>query len=258
MTNLVELMPVVTDFNETLTAIKKSQEKEKNMTYELYRAVIARQAAAITSYKYQITPHFLFNIMETMRSMAHSSETKELERLIVSTSAFLRYILRENASVALEKELEFIKVYFNIMEIRYPNRFRLRIDVSDAARGGEILATVLQPLIENCFNHAVSPKKKTLLVCVNAEMLRDGDGDDYLRVRVTDNGNGIQDDSMEMLQKYMRRENMGDTQNHTGLNNIYHRMLLYFGGGFDMGVRTKPGHYTRIELKIPQNKNRAG
>jgi sensor histidine kinase YesM len=257
ITNLAELMPVVTEFNETIAAIKKSQEKEISLNHELYRAVIARQAAAITSYKYQITPHFLFNIMETMRSMAHSNDTNELERLIVSTSAFLRYILRENTSVALEKELEFIKVYFNIMEIRYPNRFRLRIDASDAARGGEILTTVLQPLIENCFNHALSPKKKTLLVCVKAEMLREGDGDDYLRVSVTDNGSGIQDGTMEMLRKYMRRENMGDAQIHTGLNNIYHRMLLYFGSGFDMDVRTKAGRYTRIELKIPQGENRA-
>ena len=248
---LLELKPVADGFNDTVNAMRSSQEREKNVAHELYGSLIARQMATINAYKFQIQPHFLFNIMETMRSMAHSYNNNDLERLISSTSSYLRYTLRENMSVTLEKELEFIKIYFDIMETRFPGRYHLMIKTTEESLICEILAAVLQPLIENCMTHAFNSRHNRLIIFIKTSIVYE-DNTKFLLVKIVDNGNGISDETMKNLEIYMRRENVVDPQIHIGLNNVYHRMLLYFGDRFNLNVRTKYGYYTSVEMKIPQ------
>ena len=249
--NLVELMPLATHFNTTVAALLDAQEKENQMTHALYQSIIERQQATINAYRYQITPHFLYNVMETMRSMAHSYGVDTLERLIRATSTFLRYTLRESACVKLEKELEFVSGYFDIMDIRFPGCYALRMGATKEALACDILTTALQPLVENCIAHAVRPTRSQLLIAIQASATW-AQGKKYLTIKVADNGRGIQADALEALLEYMRRRNTDDTQIHIGLNNVYHRLLLYFGSDFSMDIRTKLDHYTVVTINIPQ------
>lgn len=247
---LLELKPVATNFNEAIASAVESQHKERDMTHKLYQSMLAHQQAAITSYRYQITPHFLFNIMETMRSLAHRNGADELETLIRSTARFLRYMLRENAIVPLGKELKFIRLYFDIMQSRYPHRFSLRVGASQEAEQCGILATALQPLVENSVTHGALPGRPLAILIQAAVVARDGRP--FLFLRVTDNGKGMSPEMIAALEKHIRQSDAYQAQSHIGLSNVYHRLSLHFGVGFSMDVRSREGCYCSVSLYLPQ------
>jgi two-component system sensor histidine kinase YesM len=106
---------------------------------------------------------------------------------------------------------------------------------------------ILQPLAENSITHGFAGSAQG-----NCTMLLDascgGDDRDSLRLRFADNGIGIPEELAENIQKELGRD--GGTAH--ALQNIYRRMKLCFGESFDFSIRSRIGHYTIIEMQIPE------
>lgn len=254
--HMTELIPTAQKFSEMVQESREHNEQERKMSEALYASSLAQNQAILTAYRNQITPHFLFNTLETMRSMSHQAGSPELEALIRSTSQFLRYTLRSDQIVTLEEELKYIQVYCDILNARFIDRVEIKMQIVGEAMSMCLLSTILQPLVENSVSHGMDEWKQKIVILITADVKREEEKT-FLELIITDNGCGIAPDHLTNL--IMEIEADSGTQNteRIGLSNIYHRLRLHYGNEFAFQIRSREKHYTQVILKIPQERDHA-
>ena len=196
---LSDLRYVAESVNRTLDVLETSNRRQQEMSHTLYQTTLAQKQAQLNAYKNQISPHFLFNTLESMRSMAHHYQVPILENMLTSLASLFRYSLRSNLVVSLREELNHVQYYFNVMDMRTPQRYELRVEVSSEALRHPLLSMVLQPLVENSITHGFRRKRKPCILLLQGQV---NEENGMLCLTVVDNGTGI---PMEKLQELEQR-----------------------------------------------------
>ena len=119
--------------------------------------------------KNQVNPHFLFNSLNTISSLI-KSQPEAAEKFINNLSSFYRYILEngQKNKVPLNSELDFLKEYFSMHEVRDENKIFLNIEILEPEKY-EILPVSLQVLIENAVKHNMATREKPLTISIYIE-----------------------------------------------------------------------------------------
>ena len=219
------------------------------MSHTLYQTTLAQKQAQLNAYKNQISPHFLFNTLESMRSMAHHYQVPILENMLTSLASLFRYSLRSNLVVSLREELNHVQYYFNVMDMRTPQRYELRVEVSSEALRHPLLSMVLQPLVENSITHGFRRKRKPCILLLQGQV---NEENGMLCLTVVDNGTGIPMEKLQELEQRCFQEEEALHNDHIGLENVLHRLRLFYGDDFRFSLRSKEGHYTAVTLYIPK------
>jgi len=120
--------------------------------------------------KSQVNPHFLFNSLSVLSSLVDTDPFKA-KQFIQQFSDIYRYVLdqKDKEVVALDDEIQFVKSYINLHQIRHSNSLKITIDINDLS--GFIIPLSLQTLLENCFKHNIISEEKPLSV----KLWREGD-----------------------------------------------------------------------------------
>ncbi len=246
---LTELNTIARSTNHMLDRLNETFQKEQQTQQRLHQAIQAQNQAKIMGYRSQINPHFLFNTLECMRSMAHSSGENDMETLISSMALTFRYSLHSGTIVTLSQELSHVQSYFAVIRIRFPGRYSLRVSADPAVLEHTMLSMILQPIVENAINHAFADRESGCHILVQAFSKENG----ALVVRVTDNGSGMDQKELDALEHRMRTGAGEPTEGRSsiGLHNIFQRMKLTFGDHFHIRFRSRKGYYTSVELTIP-------
>jgi sensor histidine kinase YesM len=192
----------------------------------------------------QINPHFLFNTLNTITSLAQIENAEETERLLTSFSTLLRFNLRNmHTVVPVARELEIIDHYLFIQKQRFGERLRYFIDSDEDVMDARIPSLTIQPLVENALIPGIEPVRGggSVAVIVTAE-----ERGEFL-VIVCDSGRGIPPAIVERLEENTRPEDGG--RDHMGLENTIRRLRLYDP---DLAVKidTAPGCGTQISIRI--------
>ncbi len=230
------------NFNEMLDRIEELAEKEKKTTYLLGQAKYNALQA-------QINPHFLYNTLETMSSIAQIRECPEVSRLSMSLSNIFRYSLNmKDHFSTVSKEITHLKNYCYVMEVRMQDGVRYIYEVEDEALPKEIPRLSLQPLVENALNHGLRNKRGGKEVRILAR--HEGE---LLRLCIADNGVGM--DARGMNEKL--REN--DIQyvergKSIGLYNINARLKMLYGMDYGLRIESAPDQGTKVYMEIPWEK----
>ena len=249
-----ELQHLARNINRMLARIDEANQQEKELQYRLYQAAIAQNEAELRAYRTQINPHFLFNTLECIRSIAHHNQIKQIERMIRSMARMFRYSLQARPIVTLADELKHIENYFAVMDERFPGEYQLRIRANDKARAHPMLSMILQPLAENCISHGFAQSKKaSCILLVECSV----DTEDLLTIHVTDNGVGIAPEQLKRLQEMVQLP-VADLRDESktsgiGVSNIFRRLKLTFGDSCRMQISSAAGYYTKITMQIPNN-----
>ncbi|HEU4641849.1 MAG TPA: histidine kinase [Gemmatimonadaceae bacterium] len=142
--------------------------------------------AQLERLKLQLHPHFLFNTLNTITALL-ATDTRAAERVITGLSELLRVSLHSagEQEVPLERELELLRRYVEIQEVRFPDRLRVELFIDPEARRALVPNLILQPLVENAIRHGIAPRAAGGRVEVSAR--REGD---RLLLRVLDDGVG--------------------------------------------------------------------
>jgi two-component system LytT family sensor kinase len=113
--------------------------------------------AEIQLLKAQLHPHFFFNTLNNIYSFI-LNQSSEGPKLIQKLSMLLKYISThcDRAAVPLEKELQMIRDYINLEEIRYGDRLKMQIDINGNSDKILIAPLLLMPFVENSFKHGAS------------------------------------------------------------------------------------------------------
>lgn len=124
----------------------------------------SRAEAELQNLKSQLNPHFLFNTLNNIYSLIAFSPERAQEA-VHDLSRLLRYVLYESSQplVPLEKELDFIRNYVELMRIRLPGHVRLDTEITVAGTGCNVAPLLFISLIENAFKHGVSNNKPSFI-----------------------------------------------------------------------------------------------
>jgi two-component system, LytTR family, sensor kinase len=135
----------------------------------------------------QLNPHFLFNALHSIAELVHESP-KLAEKLIVRLGELLRQVLQSSTlqEVSLADELDFIRGYVDIEQMRLGERLRVQWDVPPELLAARVPSLLLQPLVENAIQHGIAPTSKPGVLSIGARR-----EDESLRLEVRDTGPGM-------------------------------------------------------------------
>jgi|GEM_PF-208137 two-component system, LytTR family, sensor kinase len=142
---------------------QKTMEEKKNNEMEIQRLKQLQLEAKLTSLKEQLSPHFLFNTLNTLSTL---TKEKEAQNYIAELSKIYRYVLqfKNKEVVELKQELSFVESYWYILQMRFGEAIHLKIDVQDEWEQAIMPPLSLQLLIENTVKHNIASLQKPLFV----------------------------------------------------------------------------------------------
>ncbi|MHA7965577.1 sensor histidine kinase [Paenibacillus sp. CAU 1782] len=192
---------------------------------------------------YQINPHFLMNTLDTAHWLAAMNGQKELDKLILSLNKLLYYNLgKRGQDSSIREEIDSIKQYLTLQQIRYDFAFDVRIHVDDKVLDNPIPRFVLQPLLENALYHGLDDEGH-----IQVQVEHD---EGWIIISVHDNGAGISDEEMDYLlnQKQVEQQRAGMG---IGLNYVKRMIENQYGNQASLEITSQLGQGTSIYLKIP-------
>lgn len=143
--------------------------------------------AQLQSLKMQLHPHFLFNTLHSISALLHS-DVEAARRMIVRLGDFLRLTLDSEGKqeVNVEQEIQFLKSYLEIEQIRFQDRLTVRVSIDPQALDVNVPNLILQPIVENAIRHGIAPRSAPGVIEIDVKR-QNG----MLHMEVRDNGPGL-------------------------------------------------------------------
>ena len=247
-----ELSALTDTYNAMSRRISSSIQQEKQMVDQQYQLQIQKNRMEMQAFRNQINPHFLFNTLECINGMVRYYQLEPVSELITNLSGCFHYSLHSPMMVKLSEEIVHLTHYLEIIETRFPGKYRIIRRVDEGAEEILVPSLLLQPLAENAVTHAFrgSAKKARPTIVLQAKL---DEAKKYLDVRITDNGLGM--DEQKLAEVLETMHSAGYVDKHISLNNVYRRITLLYGPDC-MRILTRSGCYTQIAVRIPVEQNR--
>lgn len=228
-----EMRIVCQQYNEMLGDINQLLMQKENSERE-------RMALEIRMLQAQVTPHFFYNTLTSIRWMASASGAENVAEALLVFSNIIRPIFSIwRQEWHLSEEFEFVSNYIHLMRMRLGNRISISSHIDDAARRCLIPRFTLQTLLENCCEHGIDADR-VLHISLRSE-IRDG----MLYTSVQDDGVGIPQEKLERIRQMI---SSGDDTTSVGLVNLNRRIKLYFGEDCGLQINSELGKGTEILL----------
>ena len=224
----------------------KMIEKLDEQVNHIMQMEIQVKDAQLMAYENQTNPHFLYNTLDLVRMMSINKENDKIENVVVSLSRILRYNLSQETTVALADEVRCAESYFDILYMRIGDKFEYEFDIDDSLMNCHVVKFILQPLIENAIKHGIEPmERKDGFITVIAQK-----HDNRIIINVADNGVGITKEKLKEIKENIK--NQGCSNNHIGLQNLYKRLILFYGEeNVFMDIFSEAGQSTQVLIEIP-------
>jgi len=216
-----------------------------NLIDQVYRQKILAQKSEMKQLQSQINPHFLYNSFFTIRVMAQIEDYENLEHFTEQLGEYFQFITRNAADeITLEQEVNHAKIYTSIQANRFSKRIKVEFDdLPQQYARLMVPRLILQPLIENVFEHGLAKKPKEGLLYVNFVATTD-----RLNIIVEDNGDELDDKKLLEMQRFLEA-NPNDTE-ITGILNVYHRLKLKFGQSSGISIERADLGGLRVTMYI--------
>ena len=216
-----------------------------------YMAQIKQKEAELNALKTQIRPHYLYNTLEVIRMSAIDNEQTIVADMIQSLSKQLKYVIGYTTDkVQLYQEIDMIKNYFYLIEVRFEGRIKLELKVDENLLNVTVIKFILQPLVENAVEHGLKPKESDGLVLIRVEQ-----NDNDMEISIFDNGIGMSKKEKESIDEIISGQKIGvatdEGWQNIGLKNVNDRLQMNYGKDHGVTVTSQENIGTVVKLKIP-------
>ncbi len=233
-----EMAMIVNGFNKMLDEINILLDKVVEQTER-------QKNSEIKALQAQISPHFLYNMLNEIKALAKLKRTDEIATFVISLAKLLRHsISNQEKFVTIEEDLLFLNDYLELQKIRYENNFEVIIDIDEAIRNCKIPNLILQPIIENAIIHGLECGEKDSVLKIT------GSRDDLGRVRleIYDNGVGVDEDFIQYINDTRKSSSL---YGGLGLENVQKRLLLTYGSDYGIKIESEKDKYTKVIVFFP-------
>jgi signal transduction histidine kinase len=191
--------------------------------------------ARLGALKAQLQPHFLFNTLNAIVVLVRQQKGRQAEETLARFSDLLRAVLAdmESQEVTLARELEYLKLYLSIEQLRFSDRLHVDFDVDPELLDAAVPHMGLQPVVENAIRHGIGPRATPGMIEIRAWREHDS-----LHVSVRDNGPGFGAAKVE--------HGLG-----LGLANTRARLKQLYGAEAELRTEGAPGGGAVVTLVLP-------
>lgn len=207
-----------------------------NLILREYRLEIANKTNQLKALQAQIHPHFLYNTLQSIGTLALQQQGQRVYVLLSSLSKMLRYSMRDQTRVTLHEEAEHARLYLELQKERFGDRLEVELDFAEDTLRAEMPRMTLQPLIENYFKHGadVQPGKGRIRISSHRTP------DDWIQIHLENNGPCIPEEKWSEIQRSLRlastssdsSQEMDETES-IGLRNVMRRLQLNSPPGYN-------------------------
>lgn len=224
------------------TSIATMSRTIANLIKENYEITLKEKEAELMALEAQISPHFLYNVLDTIYWKCRLEKAFTSAELIKALSDLFRLNLnRSDRFIPIAREVEYLKSYLLIQKEKYTDRIEVGFEVEDAISDRPVLKQVLQPIVENALIHGFGDDGRRGHVRVKVFRFASD-----VVLEVIDDGVGI---DTKKIDEYLRRGPMA--AGSIGLKNVDERLRLNFGDGYRLGIRRNEAGGTTVTIRQP-------
>jgi two-component system sensor histidine kinase YesM len=240
--------PQIAEFHSLTENLNLMAEKIKTLLEDNIREQQNRQKSEMKALQAQISPHFLYNTLDSIIWLAEGRHYEEVVSITRAFSNFFRISLNQGSEwVTVHDEFKHIESYLTIQKIRYRDILDYSIEYEQDMGEKIILKLLLQPLVENALYHGIKNKRGQGTILVRG---RQEGG--FLCFIVVDNGIGITEDQLKNIRSQLCKPPATDTQTSMyGLYNVSRRLELYYGRQDLLEINSVYRKETSVTLRIP-------
>lgn len=221
--------------NQLIQEIQEKQKLESELRFEMLLA--------------QINPHFLFNTLNSIKWMSIVAQTETITNTITSLGRLLEISMNKmNDIISINDELENIRSYIQIQQIRYAGQFTVKYQIAPELLPLSSPKLILQPIVENAILHNVCANR--LLNIMIQGTLENGS----VVFHITDNGSGMSSEKIQdILATSSKEKNL--VFRGIGIRNVNERIRLLYGESYGISFKSKINHYTQVTIVLPIQNN---
>lgn len=228
---------------QTITLMVK---RMKDLMDKMVREQEDKRKSELDALQSQINPHFLYNTLDSVVWMVECEQYREAISMVKALAKLFRISLSKgNSIITIEDELTHAQNYMSIQQMRYRNKFCVKIDVEPTIRDCITIKLIVQPILENAIYHGMEFMDGEGEITVHGY---EKDGDIY--IDVSDNGMGIPEETIEsLLTDKSRARGKGSG---IGLWNVNQRIALYFKGDYGLSIKSELDEGTTVTIHLPK------
>lgn len=213
-----------------------------NLILREYRLEIANKTNQLKALQAQIHPHFLYNTLQSIGTLALQQQGQRAYILLSSLSKMLRYSMRDQTRVTLREEAEHARLYLELQQERFGDRLEVDLDFAEDTLSVEMPRMTLQPLIENYFQHGADIQPGKGHISLSSRRINDH----WIEIELNNNGPSIPEDKLLEIRGWLHQSHTttglstqeSDESESIGLRNVIRRLQL----------NSHPGHSARLEI----------
>ncbi len=238
--------PIAGELTGFLHAYNHMSLRLKRLIDEVYEKNLVQHQLELQMLRSQINPHFFYNTLEAVRMNCMLGREQQNMQMIEHLSAILRYGVSSGSEpVKMSDEMKQLTTYAMLHNLRSDAKVDLRIFMPPELADQETIRLLFQPLVENAIQHGSLPGGQVLTVCVTGYR----EGTDAV-FAVSDDGTGLSCEQSDAINRCLNGGESG-AKIGIGLKNVHRRIQLYYGEGYGLTLRSRPGRGTEVIVRIP-------
>ncbi len=220
--------------------VNNMTERLEGLVQELYHKELSRRDAELYALQSQINPHFLYNTLSAIASLAIRRGDAQISSLIDHLSSFYRISLNKGMKyILIRNELEITRHYIAVQHMRFGDQFQEVYELDEELYPYKTLKLILQPFVENAVNHAMGTESGVLHIFIRLYRRQD-----VICFEVEDDGPGMSEDKVRYLEA--DRPEAG-----FGIRSVDERIRLAYGEDFGVRIKSAQGKGTKVMVTIP-------
>lgn len=229
--------------------------KLDEMINENYVQKLEKKEAQLNALQAQLNPHFLYNTLEVINSIASVYGCIEICNISQKLGEMFRYNINsgKNEFVMMKDEILHIKNYEYILKTRFDNKIKISYDIPEIYYNSNVLKFILQPFVENCIIHGFKGDKESINIYITALM----ENRTFI-INVIDDGVGITKEKLKYLNIYINEkdDNINKIREKSiGMKNVNSRLKLCYGDQYGIIIESSDGKGTKVSLRMPADQN---
>lgn len=234
---VIQIRELINTVSQEKTQKQRAQYKQLEFQYKALQA--------------QMNPHFLYNTLESIQSLAKIRGEQEIAKMIYLLGKLMRgSISRKEDFITLKEEVDFIKDYLSLESIMYESRLHVDYEVDADVLPCIVPRFILQPILENSIVHGIEKKPGKGLI-----KIRCWSDHGNLVMEVEDNGIGMSEDKIKTL---LSEDDVPGERTRVGVKSVHKRLQILFGDSYGINIRSKENVGTTITIVQPIKIDRKG
>ncbi len=226
----ISLNNMIGEMQQLIGKLVKEEQEKKEVELEALHA--------------QINPHFLYNTLNTIKWMAKIQGNTSVSRSITALIKLLRISTNLGRdTITLREELDYVENYVIIQKLRFNQAINLTQSMEEECLDISVPKLILQPIVENSIIYGLTDERQEINIEISGFIT-----DDRLIVEIKDDGPGIEEAVLNHILSDSADKNKFSK---VGINNVNHRIRLYYGNEFGIHIETKLGAGTLVRVILP-------